>query len=242
MPFPITLDDALAQLTFLAGIDGKTGANARFSPANLKALLNRKYRALRSRVAQLRVQGFVLSSTATAIPALLSGEDFSEITLPSAFVEVIGVDVLTSRCPKWEELDPIEFGQRRDPQYLDTTAPGFWSILKAPVPSTTSITAGTLAAWGRCGEALAGSYKIHYINAWADITDETHVFMLYEAWDEWFLNAAAMTCCQRDKNKSDLYEQAKEAWGVADALIVQSAARIQRNGSSSPRPYSAVRL
>ena len=55
MPFSLALSDARNQLIFLAGIDGKTGANARFSSTNINALLNRKYRSLRSRVAQLGV-------------------------------------------------------------------------------------------------------------------------------------------------------------------------------------------
>ena len=247
MPISLRLDDARNQLIFLAGIDGKTGANGRFTTSNLNALLNRKYRALRSRVAQLGPAPFVLSSTAATIPALTSGEDFSELSIPAAFAEVVGVDVLTSGSPQWQKLDALEFGQRRDSAQLCTEAPGFWAIIKAPVPSTTSITAGTIAVWGVTNaygtpQALVGSYKIHSVQVWADITTDVHVFMLYEAWDEWLLNAAAMTCCQRDKNKRDLYDQAKEAWGVADALIVQSARRLQRSGAATPTPYSTVRL
>lgn len=247
MPISLRLDDARNQLIFLAGIDGKTGANGRFSTTNLNLLLNRKYRALRSRVAQLGPAPFVLSSSAAAIPALTSGEDYSELSIPAGFAEVVGVDVLTSRSPRWEKLDPLEFGQRRDGSRICTESPGFWAIIKAPVPSTTSITAGTIAVWGAYDaygtpRPLAGSYKIHSVDVWNDIATDAHVFMLYEAWDEWFLNAAAMACCQRDKNKSDLYEQAKEAWGVADALIVQSARRLQRSGASTPTPYSSVRL
>lgn len=233
---------------FLAAIDGKTGANARFSPTNLNALLNRKYRALRSRVTQLGTPQFLQSTASAAIPAQTAGEDFIDLPMPAAIGEVVGVDVLTQGgIPayglRWQKLDAIDFGQRRDiPWMTPSHGVGFWSVHQAPVPSGSSITAGKIAIWGTPNAysqstILSGSYVIHSVDTWTDISADASVFMLYEAWDEWFLNAAAMTCCQRDKDKTDLYEQAKEAWMTADALIVESAARLQRGGFIVPTEY-----
>jgi hypothetical protein len=248
MPQSLRLDDARAQLVFLAAIDGKNGANGRFSPTNLNLLLNRKYRALRSRVSQLGTPQFIQSTTAAAIPTQTAGEDFVDLPIPAAIGEVVGVDVTNqggfpALGLRWQKLDAIEFGQRRDiPFMVPTHGVGFWAVRQAPVPSGATITAGKIAIWGSPNAysqstVLAGQYVIHSVDTWADITTDSNVFMIYEAWDEWFLNAAAMTCCQRDKDKSDLYAQAKEAWQVADALIVESAARLQRGGFTVPTGY-----
>lgn len=248
MPQSLRLDDARTTLVFLAAIDGKNGANGRFSPSNLNLLLNRKYRALRSRVSQLGTPQFIQSTSSATIPAQTAGEDFVDLPIPAAIGEVVGVDVQTQAgAPlpglRWRKLDAIEFGQRRDIQSMvPTHGVGFWAVHQAPVPSGTSITAGKIAIWGTPNAyaqstILGGQYVIHSVDTWADITTDANVFMIYEAWDEWFLNAAAMTCCQRDKDKTDLYEQAKEAWLAADSLIVESAARLQRGGFVVPTEY-----
>lgn len=249
MPQLLRLDDARSQLIFLAAIDGKNGANGRFTPANLNFLLNRKYRALRSRVSQLGTPQFIQTTATATIPAKTAGEDFIDIPMPAAIGEVVGVDVLTqgglpSLGLLWQKLDAIEFGQRRDMAWMDPPhGVGWWAVHQAPVPNAGAITAGKIAIWGSTNAynqstTLAGSYVLHSVDTWTGITTDSDVFMIYEAWDEWFLNAAAMTCCQRDKNKTDLYEQAKEAWQVADSLIVESAARLQRGGFTVPTEYN----
>lgn len=252
MPFTLLLSDARNDLINISGIDGKTGANGRHSPANLNRLLNRKYRNLMSRVSQLGLPQFLESSSASPIPSQTSGEDYIELPMPALTSEVVGVDVRVSGG--WQKLDPLEFEQRRDPLLQDgnrglpfftrgRTAPsgvGWWAINKAPKTiNTTTITAGTIAIWP---PTLAGTYKIHTVQSWTDLTADSNVFLLYEAWDDWFLNQAAMTICQRDKNKGDLYVQARDAWAAADALIVASAARLQRGGYTVPTDFGGINL
>lgn len=252
MPFALRLDDARGDLINLAAIDGKTGANGRHSPANLGRLLNRKYRNLRSRVSQLGLPQFLQSTAALTIPAQTAGEDYIEIPMPALTSEVVGVDVRAQG--RWAKLDALEWEQRRDvafssfnmslPFYMfGSAAPsgvGWWSINKAPAAvNTTAITAGTIALFP---PTLAGTYKLHSVEAWTDISTDANVFLLYEAWDEWFLNAACMTICQRDKNKTDNYIAAEAAFKVADALIVAASARLQRGGFVVPSDYGGVSL
>jgi hypothetical protein len=80
------------------------------------------------------------------------------------------------------------------------------------------------------------------VQGWTDITVDGHVFVLYDAWDEWLLNAAAMAICQRDRQKKDAYDAALQGWTVADGLITQSAARLQRGGYSEVTPYGGFNL
>lgn len=253
MAFTLLLSDARSDLVNIASIDGKTGANGRHSPTNLNRLLNRKYRLMRTRVSQLGLPQFLQSTAALTLPGQTSGEDYIEIPMNALTSEVVGVDV---RVPGgfWSKLDPIEFEQRRSiglnslaqgiPSYLQgQQAPsgvGWWAINKAPTTvNTTTITAGTIALWP---PTMSGQYKLHSVESWTDLTTDSNVFLLYEAWDEWFLNAAAMTVCQRDKNKTDIYTMAEDAFKTADDLMVKAAARLQRGGFTTPTDYCGINL
>lgn len=252
MPFALQLQDARTDLINIAGIDGHTGANARHSPANLNRLLNRRYRALLSRIRQLGPPQSLEGVGPTTIPPQTAGEDFIEIPMNALTSEVLGIDVLFPGG-KWSKLDPIQFEQRRDfgfsgrvqnyPYYLHgQSAPngvGWWSIIKAPkTVNTTAITAGSVAIWP---PSLTGQYKLFTMEAWTDLTGDTNVFLCYEAWDEWLLNSAALTICTRDK-KSDTYVQARDAFQAADALIVAGAARLQRGGFTDVSAYKGIIL
>jgi hypothetical protein len=255
MPFALQLQDARSDLINLAGIDGKTGVNARHTTGNLNRLLNRKYRALRSRVSWAGLPHFLATTGQLSLPAAVSGEDFIEIPIPAASEEVVGVDV-TTLGGRWGSLDPLGWEQRRDvtdAAYFFTpfalrgqTLPqaprgvGWWAVNKAPAAvQATTISGGTVAIWPT---QMTGRYQLFSAQGWTDITTDTHVFVLYEAWDEWLLNAAAMAVCQRDRQKQDNYNAAKDAWQVADGLISQSAARLQRGGYSETTPYGGFNL
>lgn len=254
MPFQMTLLEARTDLISLAAIDGKTtGANAHHSVTSLNRTLNRKYRMLMSRVSQLGLPQFLESTAALSVPVQTVGEDYIEIPMPALTSEVIGVDV-RSVNNYWAKLDAMSFEQRRDiglglrnrnvPWYLQgKQAPsgiGWWAINKAPkTVNTTTITAGTIALWP---PNLSGTYKLHSVQAWTDLTADGNIFLLYEAWDEWFINSAVMAVCQRDKNKADLYVQARDSFNAADALIVAQAARLQRGGFVVPTGYGGIEL
>lgn len=250
MPIALRLDDARTQLIDIASIDGKVGANARHTPTNLNAKLNRAYRMLRSRVSQLGYTPFLLTSAPAPIPSRLAGEDFIEIPIPSVFSEVVHVDVQISGS--WGELDALDWAQRREaivtipsyPQAFFLKQPpggiGYWSIHKAPRPSTTAIVDGAIALWPF---GMVGNYKIDSVETWADIVTDTHVFMIYEGWDEWLLNRAAMMVVgNRDGNKKATYDAAKDAFALADATVAKSAPRQQRQGYSVPNDYGGIYL
>lgn len=252
MPFTLQLQDARTDLINLAGIDGHTGPNGRHSPANLNRLLNRKYRALLSRVRQSGPPQSLESVGPSTIPVQTAGEDFIEIPMNGLTSEVLGVDVLYP-AGKWSKLDPIEFEQRRDfgfggriqnyPFYLrGQQAPngvGWWSVIKAPkAVNTTTITAGSIAIWP---PNLSGQYKLFTMEAWTDLTADTNVFLCYEAWDDWLLYAAAMVVCTRDK-KDPTYIQVRDGFQEADALVVAAASRLQRGGFADVTSYKGIVL
>jgi hypothetical protein len=260
MPFALALSDARDDLIALASIDGKTGANARHTTARLNRILNRKYRALRSRVSWAGLPHFVVSTGPLTMPAIATNEDFIELPMPAATEEVVGVDVRTGSGDSWSMLDPLGLEQRRDAEgfaFNDSSGfssriigtqgvispphgVGWWTMLRPPVAvQSATITAGAVAITPR---TLSGQYQLLSVQGWTDITVDAHVFVLYEGWDEWLLNAACMAICQRDRAKSDVYRAAADAWGIADDLVSKSAGRLQRGGAYEVTPYRGVNL
>lgn len=221
----ITLAALTTALIWEAGIDGKTGTNARHETVRLQDLINRKYKQLRSLVTANGEEFFRVSTTPAAIPSRTSGEDFITLPWPTAASEIVAVDVQISG--EWHELTPSSRRQWRvDPGLMHRpNSPGEWSTLRMPQPSTTTVTAGTIAIWPY---SLAGNYVIDYVPHWVPITDTTHVFVLFPHWEEWLLTACAMAITQRDNNKRNMYEAARDRLAEAQAQIIAHCRRSKR--------------
>jgi hypothetical protein len=234
----LALSAARTELIYLAALDGQTASDGRHTTDRLNALLNRKYRALRSRVSQAGFPQFTVTGSAAALPGRTSGEDYIEVPMAAGTGEVCQVHV--NQGDEWGPLDPIGLEQWRS---ANTMCPprgvGFWSVLLAPAPSTTSITAGKLALWPY---SMTGTYKISTVASWTDITTDSHVFLLYDGWDDWLLTAAALQLVPRDSNKKSNYSMLKDQFAAADELIDKQSKRLQRGGHTSPIPWGGIEL
>lgn len=217
----ITLGDLTTELIFEAGIDGKTGSTARHVDARLHALLNRCYKQLRSRVSHNGEDFFKTTTTADTIPARASGEDWIELTWPTAASEILSVDVRLSG--EWYELTKGSWAQRRVfPGAQRYQSPGEWSVLSQPQPSTTTVTAGKLVIWPH---NLSGSFKVDYLPHWVPITNTAHVFVLFPDWEEWLITRATMVLLQRDNQKRPAFLDAQDRNRAAEAAILAHCRR-----------------
>lgn len=221
----ISLDNLVTEISYEAGIDGKTGTNARHTTTRLYALINRCYKQLRSRVSQNGESFFRATTTAAAIPARATSEDWIELTYPAEASEILGVDVQLSGT--WYDLVRATWGQHRTwngPNRPES--PGEWTVLNMPQPSTTTTTAGKLVIWPFTG--MNGNYEIHYLPHWVPLTTGTHVLVLFPDWEEWLITRATMVILQRDNQKQSAYMIAKERNMVAEAAILAHVRRHQR--------------
>lgn len=220
----ITLGDLATELVYEAGIDGKTGANARHADARIHALINRKYKQLRSLVTQYGEDFFRTPGATAVIPERTAGEDFIQLPWPDLAAEIIAIDVQLSGT--WHELTHSSWPQRRifpGPNRYDS--PGEWTTVNMPQPSGITVTQGSIAIWP---VTLGGNYKIDFVPHWTPITDVTHVFVLFPHWEEWLLAACAMAINQRDSNKRQAFDQARERMAIAEGQIVMHARRSKR--------------
>lgn len=233
----ITLDALTEAVIWEAGIDGKTGSNARHVTARLYDLINRQYKQLRSLVTHNGEDFFRLTTAAVAIPGRLAGEDYIPVPWPTTASEVIAVDVQFS--DGWHELTPSSRRQWRVfPGMNRLESPGEWSVASMPQPSTTTTTAGVIALWP---PTLAGSYSIAYVPHWVPLTDPTHVFVLFPHWEEWLLTSCAMVITQRDNNKRNMYDAARDRKAEAQAQIIAHCRRNKR-GSVVARRRDGLEL
>lgn len=220
----ISLADITTDLIFESGIDGKSGSNARHTSTSLHRLLNRCYKQLRSVAALNGEEALRTPGTSAAIPARASGEDWIEVTYPTAAADIISVDVQLSG--EWRELTKGSWAQRRVfPGENRCESPGEWAVLSQPQPSTTTVTAGKIVIWP---PTLTGNYKIDILPHWTPITDTTHVFVLYPHWEEWLLTKAAMVLNQRDNNKRNLFQSARDRFVLANQEVIAHSRRSRR--------------
>jgi len=221
----ITLGDLTTALTFECGIDGQVTSSGRHPPATwIYPLLNRTYRELRSLVSQNGEEFFRLSTTSAALPARASGEDWIELDWPTDATEIIGVDVQLSST--WYELTHGSFAQRRVWAGANRCdSPGEWAVLSMPQPSTTTVTAAKIVVFPH---TLTGNYKVHYLPKWTDLTDTSHVFVLFPDWLEWVLTKAALAVIQRDNNKKSALEVVQMRLARAQGAILAHTRRSKR--------------
>jgi len=224
----ITLGNLTDAVIWEAGIDGKTGSNARHTLPRLYELINRQYKQLRSIVTANGEEFFRVRGTAAAIPARVAGEDYISVPWPTDASEVISVDVQLGAT--WHELTLSSRRQWRvwpGPNRPDS--PGEWSVIGMPQPfhsgDVIGVTEGAIAIWP---PDLSGNYAIDYVPHWVPLTEEDHVFVLFPHWEEWLLCSCAMVITQRDNNKRDTYAAARDRKAEAQAQIIAHCRRSKR--------------
>lgn len=233
----ITLEALTEALVWEAGIDGKTGSNARHVTERLYELINRKYKQLRS-IVSANGEDFFRSTTGTQpLPSVSPPDDYIFFLYPTEASEIVAVDVLLSGC--WHELTRSSRRQWRVwPGATRPDSPGEWSILSMPQPLEDGVSGGAIAVWP---PTLSGSYRVDYVPHWVPITDPTHVFVLFPHWEEWLLAACTMVITQRDNNKRNMYEAARDRMAEAQGQIIAHCRRSKR-GSIVARRRDGLEL
>ncbi len=210
-----------------ASIDGQTGTTGRHPVATLNEHINTYIESVRSLVRDNGGAGFRLLTDIAAIPAATASEDFIELPWPTTAEEVTGVDVFTNRfSTKWQDLDPADFGQRRELNF-ERSYPdggvGWWAVKSMPeARASASVTAGVIAIFP---SDLSGNYRIEYVEQWTPFTDDTHVWVCHADWALWVENAIIMELTKRDNNKKENYARAERSFLRAEQRIINAAGR-----------------
>lgn len=233
----ITLEALTEAVIWEAGIDGKTGANARHTLPRLYELINRQYKQLRSLVTANGEEFFRVLGTPAELPARTGGEDYISVPWPTSASEIVSVDI--RHGDYWHELTHSSRRQWRVwPGANRPDSPGEWSTLSMPQATGEDVSAGQIAIWPY---TLTGTYKVDYVPHWVPISDPTHVFVLFPHWQEWILTSCAMVITQRDNNKRDTYAAARDRKAEAQGQIIAHCRRSKR-GSIVARRRDGLEL
>jgi hypothetical protein len=222
----ITLGDFVTALTFETGIDGQVTGSGRHPPLTwIYPLANRTYRELMSLVTQYNEDFFRTSTSPDALPDRLAGEDYIGVTYPPGASDIVGIDVLIGGS--WYELTRASFAQRRIfPGANRPESPGEWSVIFMEEPAGGSSTNdGLIAIWPA---TLTGTFTIHYVPTWVEITDTADSFLIQPDWLEWMLCKAALPILQRDNNKKNTVEMVMARLNRAELKIINHARRHKR--------------
>lgn len=207
MPITRTLLQCRIDLCQAAGIDTDAvgGSIPRHPTTELNGFLNASHRALRSWVTnQLGYKLYKTRSATAALPTTPSvvGETYAEIPWPTGAVDVLGIDVLDFQGSDWRSIDQIEWEQRRAwgagyPWLArDQLGPLAFAVLSEGSVSAAVLTAGTIALFPL---PAAGSYCIWTLQHWADITNDTHLFLAGdEDWFQWMTHWGVQRVAGRD--------------------------------------------
>jgi hypothetical protein len=236
-----TLTDALI---WEAGIDGKTGSNARHVEERLHDLIYRQYRLLRSLVTQNGEEFFRTRGEAQPLPGRAEGEDYILVPFPeppsygdepvASVCEIISVDVQLGGT--WHELTPSSRRQWRVfPGANRPGSPGEWSTVSMPQPTSNTPTEGGIAIWP---PSLTGNYAIDFV---PDFVQDTAALILLPYWQEWLLCSCTMVISQRDNNKRNMFVDARDRKAEAQAQIIAHSRRSKR-GSVVARRRDGVEL
>lgn len=207
-----TVAQMLANARALAGVEGM---DDRHPDATLIIWLNDVWREMRTRLANIGIQGLTIPTNVASLPtAPPTNEAYLEVPLPDGAVGIYGLDVLIGQ--EWVPLRPGSFAQRRDYQRVSAAQPLYWLTLQLPTESTTTITAGKLMVFPAATNGL--SYRIWYLPTWVNITNTTHVLYGHDTWHEWAVNGLARKIAQKDNDAQGTLDECArrqaEVWVV----------------------------
>lgn len=180
----------------------------RHTDALLNELINGGYRALRSAVTGWGYDAFLTSTTVTTTGTPPAGETYEAIAYPSGAVSIRGVDVFDS--PVWRPLQHVGFVNRRS--FTDRAPlPEAFSIALAGSVATTVYTPGSILLFPlpRAGVSV----KVWYLPEWADLSNDTHVFLYQdEDWLQyhiyWVMNELAVRDAADDPARAQMVSTA----------------------------------
>lgn len=232
----LTLAQILDAVVMQAGIDGQTSTGGRHSTSRLTDLFNRYWSSLRSLVSGAGHTEFLAETSAAAIPAATSGEDYIVVTWPIGASEIHGVDVKVSTC--WETLSPIRFPLRR---VVSQSGEPSWAVKKLPKENTTTVTDGEIALFP---PRMSGLYKIWYLEHWTPIAtaNQTYVVVGYPDWFTWVILSMSEVVAGRDNNKKGMLLEWSRLKREAEERIMAAARRVQRAGPIVPRRRDGIEL
>lgn len=147
--------------------------------------INESWQDLRLELSNDEIEYFLTTATGTLTAGVVSGTAHGSLPLPSDAHAVYGLDLVVDG--QIVSVPPMSFQQRNDFQCgtTKTGTPAGFHITNVAPESTTTAGAGTIILSPAPDSAYA--YRLWYLPAWVDITNDLHVFSGIAGCEQWVI-------------------------------------------------------
>jgi hypothetical protein len=217
------------------------GVTARHPSARIRTLFNSSWRRLRAIVSLYSDGSYLVGTAPAALPttAAITGEVYAEVPWPLGAVGVYGVRVLTTTGGRWRNLRRIPFTAYQDFQednLLYSLPP-----MRGPIGYTSRLLPDGVGSVETVGQVMitpiptGGTYRLWYLEGFADRTADTDTFNGIEDFHAW---AVLDTCIQMlgpDADSQGVYQMWSAERLRYEDLIKTRAARLEAGDAMEPR-------
>lgn len=210
-----------------------------FSNTLLDGWINESWQTLRLLLSNEDVEYYMTVATGTLTVGVVSGMAHGSLPLPNDAYAVYGLDLTVAG--QVISVPPMSFQQRNDFQCgtTKTGVPSGFHVTNVGAESTTTVGTGTIILSPAPDAAYA--YRLWYLPAWVDITDDTHVFNGIAGSEQWVIWDVAVKVAGRINDSKNQEATALRERDIAFRTIVKSIKRMNRAGPVRRRDSRAER-
>jgi len=210
-----------------------------FPDSLLTDWINESWQDLRIELSNAEVEFFLASVSGVLTAGVVSGTAHGSLPLPAEAHAVYGLDLVVGG--QVIDVPPISFAQRNDGQCgtTKTGVPAGHHITGVGQESTTSVGTGTIILTPAPDAAYP--YRLWYLPAWVDVTNDSHVFNGIAGCEQWVIWDVAVKVAIRTNDSKAQEAGALRERDRAFARTVKSIKRMNRTGPVRRRDTRAER-
>lgn len=205
-----------ADVTIAAGTD----ATKRHDVTEANVYVNDSYRAYLSLITTRGFDYFLVESALANLPLARAdtNEQYSLIDWPASALALKRLDVYSAG--EWHELARRDWSQLRSEGRSSAgsaSRPLVYAVKSHGTVATTVLTAGKIAL---APFSTNGRYKATYLPEWANITNDTYLFLFHDEWGaQWVIWDAVIKYSAQDNNAKKRFEIATVQQAKCEAMI-----------------------
>lgn len=201
--------------------------------------INESWQDLRLELSNDDIEYFLTTASGTLTAGVVSGTAHGSLPLPADAHAVYGLDLVVDGGVV--AVPPMSFQQRNDFQCgtTKTGVPAGFHITSVGQESTTTVGTGTIILSPAPDAAYA--YRLWYLPAWVDISNDTHVFNGIAGCEQWVIWDVSVKVAMRTNDSKNQEAIATRERELTLRRIKATIKRMNRAGPTRRRDSRAER-
>ena len=210
-----------------------------FPNSLLNGWINESWQDLRLELSNDEIEYFLTTQTGTLTAGVVSGTAHGSLALPSDAHAVYGLDLVVDGHVV--SVPPMSFQQRNDFQCgtTKTGVPAGFHITSVGLESTTTVGTGTIILSPAPDAAYA--YRLWYLPAWVDLTNDAHVFNGIAGCEQWVIWDVSVKVAVRTNDSKGQESSALREREITMRRIKATIKKMNRAGPTRRRDSRADR-